>query len=263
MSFTNKVVIVTGASAGIGAATAKLFAKEGVKLSLVGRNVQKLKETEKECKALSGLEPLSIVADLSNEDEARGVISKAIERFGKLDVLVNNAGVSGLTSILDPSYVAEFDRIQTTNIRAVVVLTHAALPHLIKTKGNIVNVSSIASLTPAATLSPYCTSKTALNQFSRCIALEVGPKGVRVNIVAPGPVNTEIHKSTGMTDEQIAESGNHMPLGFLTESEEIGDMILYLASEKAKSITGSVHVVDVGAALNGMNTTLNYLRGYY
>ncbi|GBP85327.1 3-oxoacyl-[acyl-carrier-protein] reductase FabG [Eumeta japonica] len=260
MSFKDKVVIVTGSSSGIGAATAKLFAREGAKVTLVGRNVNKLKNIERECTELGGVQPLTIVADVSKDEEAKAIVQKTVEHHGKLDVLVNNAGIGSFSSILDTNYMTEFDRIITTNLRAVVVTTNAALPHLIQSKGNIINISSISGVCPTPAMSHYCTSKAALDHFSRSIAAEVASKGVRVNIVSPGPVKTDITHTMGISDEQVEIMGKSTPLGFLIKSEEVGELVLYLASSKAKSITGSTFVIDVGSTLQGITSSLEILK---
>ncbi|GBP08308.1 2,5-dichloro-2,5-cyclohexadiene-1,4-diol dehydrogenase [Eumeta japonica] len=147
-----------------------------------------------------------------------------------------------------------------TNLRAAVVITHAALPHLVKTKGNIINVSSIAGMSPSAGIGHYCTSKAALDQFSRCVALEVAPKGVRVNTINPGPVRTDIFRNIGLSDERLHANGKGLPLGFVSETEEVGNLMLYLASDKARSITGSSFVIDVGALLIGANTVMEIIQ---
>ncbi|GBP85338.1 11-beta-hydroxysteroid dehydrogenase-like 2 [Eumeta japonica] len=134
MSFTNKVVIVTGSSSGIGASTAILFAREGAKVTITGRNVEKLNKVEKEIDKLTGNKPLAIVADISKEDDAIGIVNKTVSHFGKLDVLVNNAGVVSYRGIFDSDYLTEFDRIMSTNLRAAATMTYAAMPHLVTTR---------------------------------------------------------------------------------------------------------------------------------
>ncbi|GBP08336.1 Glucose 1-dehydrogenase 2 [Eumeta japonica] len=256
MSYEGKVVIVTGSSAGIGAAAAKLFAQEGAKLTLTGRDVERLRQVESECERLSGVRPLVIAADVCADDAARAVVDGTAEHFGRIDVLVNNAGTSSITNILAPDYLVEYDRIMATNLRAAVVITHAALPHLVKTKGNIINVSSMGGMSPAAGIGHYCTSKAALDQFSRCVALKVAPKGVRINTINPGPVRLNIFRSICLSNEQRQANEKHLPSEFILEPEEVGNLMLYLASDKARSITGSSFVIDVGALLIGANTVM-------
>lgn len=255
MSFSDKVVIVTGASSGIGAATAKLFAQEKAHVTMVGRNVEKLTNVSNDIKTKTGVEPLVVVADVSKEDEARGIVEKTIQKYGKLDILINNAGVVAYTSIFNEDYLKEFDRIMGINLRAVVVMTHAAAGHLVKTKGNIVNVSSIGSTLSSALLSVYGSSKAGLDHFSRCIALEFAKEGVRVNVVNPGPVKTDIGLTLGNTREELeagyVEASTKTPLKLISESEEVADIIAYLASDKAKSITGATYTLDCGVSLVG------------
>ncbi|XP_039962166.1 uncharacterized oxidoreductase TM_0325-like [Bactrocera neohumeralis] len=248
MSFSGKVVIVTGASSGIGAVTAEAFAKRGAKVVLVGRNIANLKTTETACKAANpNAELLLIAADVTVDAER--IINSTLEKFGKLDVLVNNAGILAYGNILDID-VEQFDSILNTNLRAVFLLTKLAAPHLIKTQGNIVNVSSINGLRAFPNASSYSTSKAALDQFTRCIALDLAAKNVRVNAVNPGVVVTNIHTRAGLTKEQYA---NHLrrakethALGRVGTTKEIADTIAFLASDEASFITGATVPVDGG-----------------
>lgn len=248
MSFVNKVVIVTGASSGIGEATAILFAKEGANVVLVGRNEEKLLNVYEKCVEF-GNKCLQVKADISNDGDAKRIIEKTIEIFGKLDVLVNNAGLIRFAKIQDDNIMEVFDTIINTNLRAQVLLTHLAIPYLIKTKGNIVNVSSVAGNVPPPmpTMTAYCVSKAALNHFTRGAAAEFAAHGVRVNTVSPGPVNTNVLLSAGINDP--LEKLFPTPLQRISEPHEIGDLILFLASDKAQAITGSEFVSDNGFML--------------
>ncbi|XP_011179018.1 uncharacterized oxidoreductase TM_0325 [Zeugodacus cucurbitae] len=248
MSLAGKVVIVTGASSGIGASAAESFAKQGSKVVIVGRNEANLKATEAACKAAnSKVELLVIAADVTTNAEK--IINSTIERFGQLDVLVNNAGVGEMGSILDID-VDQFDRIMNINVRSVFLLTKYAAPHLIKTQGNIVNVSSVAGLRSFPGASVYCTSKAALDQFTRCIALDLAPKNVRVNAVNPGVIVTEFHKRLGMSAEDYAKYLEHSKsthaLGRVGEPKEVADAILYFASDSSSFITGATLPIDGG-----------------
>ncbi|XP_035439562.2 3-oxoacyl-[acyl-carrier-protein] reductase FabG-like [Spodoptera frugiperda] len=250
MSFQDKVVIVTGASSGIGAATAIKFAEEGAKVVLVGRNQEKLNNVSKKCG-----NPLIIAADVSKDEDAKRVIEETLRYFGGIDVLVNNAGIGSRTNIQDKDVIPVFDRIMSTNLRAVVVLTHLAVPHLVKSKGNIVNVSSVAGYQVFQGSFAYCTSKAGLDHFTRAVALELAPHGVRVNAINPGPVRTDILENMGITKE-IAEATfdrmrNTTALQRVSESDEVADLILFIASDKSKAITGSSIVTDNGTLLKG------------
>ncbi|XP_036320189.1 uncharacterized oxidoreductase TM_0325-like [Rhagoletis pomonella] len=248
MSLAGKVVIVTGASSGIGVTTAEAFAKQGAQLAIVGRNAANLKTTEAACKAINHkVEILTIAADVTVDAER--IINETIAKFGQLDVLVNNAGIGGLGDILSIG-VDQLDSILNTNLRSVLVLTKFAAPHLIKTQGNIVNVSSIAGLRAFANASVYCTSKAALEQFSRCIALDLAPHSVRVNVVSPGTIVTQFHKRLGMSDEQYAqylERGKQThALGRIGTTKEVADAIIFLAGDTASFVTGATIPLDGG-----------------
>ncbi|XP_011200677.2 uncharacterized oxidoreductase TM_0325-like [Bactrocera dorsalis] len=248
MSLAGKVVIVTGASSGIGAATAEEFAKLGSKVVLTGRNEANLKATETACKAAnSKVELLLITADVTTDAEK--IIKTTIEKFGQLDVLVNNAGYGELGSILDID-VDQFDRVMNTNVRSVFLLTKYAAPHLVKTQGNIVNVSSLVGLRAFADASVYCTSKAALDQFTRCIALDLAPKNVRVNAVNPGVIVTDFHRRLGMSKEEnvkfLEDSKAKHALGRVGQPKEVADAIIFLASDSASFITGATLPIDGG-----------------
>lgn len=187
------------------------------------------------------------------EFDNESFIAKTIERFGQLDVLVNNAG-AGVTRSADFPTLADFDYLYKTNLRSVFHLTSLAVPHLLKTKGNVVNVSSIAGIRAYATLLPYCVSKYALDQFTKCVALELAPKGVRVNSVNPGVIVTNFHQNIGMSkesyDEYLASCKTSHPIGRPGTSSEVAHAIAFLADNKAASfVTGTLLPVDGGRIL--------------
>ncbi|XP_018802393.1 PREDICTED: uncharacterized protein LOC108977244 [Bactrocera latifrons] len=248
MSLAGKVVIVTGASSGIGAITAEEFAKQGSKVVITGRNEANLKATEAACKAAnSKVELLLITADVTVDAER--IINSTIDKFGQLDVLVNNAGYGEGGSILDIN-VDQYDKIFDTNVRAVFLLTKYAAPHLIKTQGNIVNVSSVAGLRSFSDLSVYCTSKAALDQFTRCIALDLAPKNVRVNAVNPGLIVTKFYQGFGISEADYAKYLEHSKsthaLGRVGQPKEVADVIIFLASDSSSFITGATLPIDGG-----------------
>ncbi|XP_053608503.1 3-oxoacyl-[acyl-carrier-protein] reductase-like [Plodia interpunctella] len=245
MSFKNKVVIVTGASSGIGAATAIAYAKEDADVVLVGRNETKLAKTEAKC-VENGKSPFVIKADVSKPDEAKKIIDDTIAKFGKLDILVNNAGIADVATVVSENAMEVFDRIMNTNLRAVVYLTNLAANHLIQTKGNIVNISSVAGRAVLDGLSAYMTSKAGLDHYSRGAAKEFAKFGVRVNVISPGPVITDIQQTLPADFEPETRP---MPLERFSEAEEIADLILFLSGDKAVGITGSNFVSDNGMLL--------------
>lgn len=249
MDFTDKVIIVTGASSGIGAAAAVHFAELGGLLTIVGRNVEKLNETSGKIVALKAQPPLVVQADMSNEKDIERIVSETLGKFGRIDVLVNNAGILERGTIEDTS-LAQYDRVMNTNIRAVYQLTMLAVPELIKSKGSIVNVSSVNGIRSFPGVLAYNVSKAAVDQFTRCVALELALKGVRCNAVNPGVIITEIHKRGGMDEETYAKFLEHSrtthALGRPGQVDEVTGVIAFLASDKASFITGASLPVDGG-----------------
>jgi NAD(P)-dependent dehydrogenase (short-subunit alcohol dehydrogenase family) len=155
--FSGKVILITGSSSGIGAGIAEEFSKAGAQVVITGRNANNLSEVGKQCLKVSpkGLKPLQVVADVSKEEDCKRLIDTTIEKFGKLDVLVNNAGKGHITPIEDTKILEKFDDLMNANLRSVVNLTQLSVKHLEKTKGNIINISSVAGITPVCLL---CTS---------------------------------------------------------------------------------------------------------
>ncbi|XP_072934057.1 3-oxoacyl-[acyl-carrier-protein] reductase FabG-like [Epargyreus clarus] len=249
MSLKDKAVIVTGGGSGIGASIAMDFAKEGANVAIVGRNVDKLIAIAKKCTAI-GNEVLVIRADVSKDEDAIRIVQKTVDKFGKLDVLVNNAGVSRPGCVLEGDILQAYDMVMNTNLRAVMHLTTLATPHLIKTKGNIINISSAFGLMPCAgsEVLNYSISKAALNQFTRCAANELASLGIRVNAVSPGPVETDILVNSDFPGDWN-DFRARTALDRVAHPQEIADLVLFLASDKAKSITGSNFVSDNGMLL--------------
>lgn len=249
MSFSNKVVLITGASSGIGAATAVHFALEKASLVIVGRNEENLRKIEKECNSASSNSTLVIVADVTIETNVQKIIDETIKTFGRLDVLVNNAGILEKGSIEDTS-LEQFDRLMNTNVRSMYHLTMLAVPYLIQSKGSIVNVSSVTGTRSFPGVLSYCVSKAAVDQFTKCVALELAPKGVRVNSVNPGVIITEIHKRGGMDEksynEFLEKCKETHALKRPGEAKEVASAILFLASDASSFITGELLHVDGG-----------------
>lgn len=243
--FSGKVALVTGATSGIGQACATAFAQAGAKVVCVGRKAGELKEIEETI----GAEVLTIEADLAETQAAARVVARALEVFGGIDVLVNAAGHISNGTIENTSLTA-WDDMMNVNVRAPFQLMQQALPSLIERRGNIVNVSSVTGLRAFPGVLAYCVSKAALDQLTRCASLELAAKGVRVNAVNPGVVVTQIHKRGGMNDEAYAAFLEHSktthPLGRTGRPEEIAELVLFLASDKASWITGATYSIDGG-----------------
>jgi NAD(P)-dependent dehydrogenase (short-subunit alcohol dehydrogenase family) len=245
-----KVAIVTGATSGIGRATALRFAEAGARVALIGRNAQALNGVAGEIQ-LNGGEALAIRADVTVQPIARRIVAQTVEQFGGIDVLVNAAGhiVSGS---IEETTLATWDAMMNVNLRAVFNLMQQAVSHLVERRGNVVNVSSVTGLRAFPGVLAYCVSKAGLDQLTRCAALELAPKGVRVNAVNPGVVVTEIHRRGGMSQKEykafLERSKETHPIGRVGQPFEVAELILYLASERASWITGATYSIDGGRA---------------
>src|SRR6266404_3364907 len=250
-SFAGEVVFVTGATSGIGHAVALKFAAASARVVALGRNQSALREVETAIKDAGG-EPLTLAVDITNIGESQRAIDETVNKFGGLDVLVNAAGHISTGSIENTS-LAAWDAMMNVNLRAVFQLMQIAAPYLTKTKGNIVNVSSVTGLRSFPGVLAYCVSKAGVDQLTRCAALELAPQGVRVNAVNPGVVVTEIHKRGGMSTENYENFLEHSktthPIGRVGDPKEIAELVFYLASEKAAWITGATYPIDGGRAL--------------
>lgn len=183
MNFAGKVVLITGASSGIGARTAQKFAQLGASLSLTGRKLENLEKVASECKGSE--KPFIVCGDITNENDTKRIFDETIKKFGKLDVLVNNAGIIE-TGTIENTTLEQYDRVMNTNIRSIYYLTMLAVPHLIKTNGSVVNVSSVNGIRSFPGVLAYNLSKACVDQFTRCVALELASKNVRINSVNPG-----------------------------------------------------------------------------
>jgi NAD(P)-dependent dehydrogenase (short-subunit alcohol dehydrogenase family) len=246
-----RVIMVTGATSGIGRAVAKRFAQSSSRIICVGRDRSALDDVENEIKTV-GSDALPVRVDITVDDDVTRAVDEAVSKTGRLDVLVNAAGHISTGTIEDTS-LTSWDAMMNVNLRSVFRLMQLAAPHLARTQGNIVNVSSVTGLRSFPGVLAYCVSKAGLDQLTRCAALELAPKGVRVNAVNPGVVITEIHKRGGMGEADyekfLERSKTTHPLGRVGQPSEIAELVFYLASESASWITGATYQIDGGRAL--------------
>jgi NAD(P)-dependent dehydrogenase (short-subunit alcohol dehydrogenase family) len=235
-----KVALVTGAGTGIGKGIALMFAHQGAKVVIAARRIEKLDET-----AQLAPESISCIRmDLNNEAERARALETVIERHGKLDVLVSNAGAQLWKNFADTSN-EEIDEIYLTNLSSTVRFVKQAVPYLEASKGNIVIISSTAGryvLSPSQLLSVYGASKAGLNQFTRAVAPELGPKGIRINAVAPGLTRGEYADEGVDTNDAATQDWirSVTPLGRMGEPEDIARVVTFMASDMASWVTGQV-----------------------
>lgn len=244
-----KVCIVTGASGGIGSATAQLFVQEGARVLLVDRESAKLEAIASEL----GGHASYLAADVSSAQDAQRYVAAAVERFGRLDVLFANAGIEGQVSPIVDLAPEELDRVFGVNVRGVFLGMKYAIPQIAKQGGgSIVITASIASLVGSPGLAAYVTSKHALLGLMRCAAIEAAPLHIRVNTVNPGPIDNRMMRGI---EGQIAPGHEsdvkhgfegQVPLARYGKNEEIARLALFLASEDASYCTGGVFVADGG-----------------
>ncbi len=248
--FAGRVCLVTGASSGIGRACAQALAREGARVVAAGRRQARLDEVVTQARAL-GAEAVAVRGDVRDEDVCRSWVRTAVDRFGGLDGLVNAAGVMGSGGLLETEP-AEWDRTLDTNLRAMYLLTRAAAPELIKRRGAVVNLSSVAGPRPYANLMAYVVSKAGVDAFTRCAALDLAPHGVRVNALNPGVVVTELQTATRAVADYPAfleRSKATHPLGRVGQPEEIAALVLFLLGDESSWITGATIPIDGGRAL--------------
>jgi NAD(P)-dependent dehydrogenase (short-subunit alcohol dehydrogenase family) len=244
-------VVVTGGSSGIGRATALKFARAGAAVLVVGRNHESLLEVVSEMTA-SGGRGAALAADVTSADAPARIVAAALDHLGGLTTLVNAAGIIG-SGTVENTTDEQWDTMLDINLRAPFRLMRAATAPLAESKGSIINVSSVTGLRSFPGVLAYCVSKSGVDQLTRCAALELAPKGVRVNAVNPGVVVSNLHRRGGMNEDSYAAFLEHSkathPLGRAGEPAEIADLIFFLASPDAGWITGETISIDGGRHL--------------
>ncbi len=241
----NKVALITGGSTGIGQTIALTFANEGAKVLITGRNEETLKNSAKQHENIS-----YIIADVGIPSNSLKCIKHVEKSYGGLDVLINNAGVAFFAPLEHTALEDHFDPMFNINVRGLYEMTRLALPLLEKSNGVIISTTSGAAVSPMANGAAYSATKAAVVALSKAWAREFAPKGIRVNVVSPGPIETPIFGKMGMPKEQVSEMLKgivaQVPLGRIGSPEDIAKAFLYLASDDASYVTGSQLMVDGG-----------------
>ncbi|MCC9137214.1 SDR family NAD(P)-dependent oxidoreductase [Pontibacter silvestris] len=245
-----KVAIVTGGGSGIGEAICKKFAKEGAKVVVAGLPEDPVEDVVKEIQETGGV-AIPFSGDLSSLANAQSCVELAVKQYGKLDILINNAGTFPETNMLSDFTEEAFDYLLKNNNKTVFAMSKAALPELQKTKGNIVTAGSESGILGIAQNVPYGASKGFNHAFTKGLAAEQAQKGVRCNVVAPGPIDTGwTHKETGPMDSQMEKMVTQATiLGRRGTPEEVANVYLFLASDEASYVSGAVYPVDGGTLI--------------
>lgn len=249
----DKIALITGGAAGIGLETARLFLAEGAKVVLVDLTGDDL------ARAADGLDGgdavLTVAADVSSVDDTAAYVAAALDRFGRIDVFFNNAGIEGRVAPLVDQSIEDFDRVMTVNVRGAFLGLQHVLPGMIERRsGSVINMSSIAGLQGSPNVAPYITSKHAIVGLTRAAAIEAAPANVRVNSVHPSPVNTRMMRSLeeGFSPGKAADVQKQLqasiPLARYGEPLDVANLVLFLASDESAFITGGQFPVDGGLA---------------
>lgn len=271
--YNDKVVVVTGSSRGIGKAIAKEFAKNGYSVVLNARDEEEIKQASKEIEEETkqnddnnNSKIALVVGDISQEQTSQSLIEEAIKRFGRLDVLVNNAGISGTSKKINELTTDDWQKVIDINLKGAFICTREALKHMLQnnsktsqgysdTKNNdngnysIINISSVHESIPQSESTPYAASKGGMMMLTKTVALEVADKGIRVNGIAPGAIATDMNKDMLEDEEKKNQEEQNIPMHRIGRPEEIASVALFLASPAASYITGTTIYVDGGLTL--------------
>jgi len=255
MLLENKVAIITGAGTGIGEAIAHKFAREGARLALGGMSTDPVRDVAETIVAAGGDAEFHL-GDLAEEVEARALVNLALQRFGRIDVLVSNAGIFIANASTEVYRIEDFDLTLRCNVRTAFLLTKLVLPHLRKSHGNIVYTGSEAGLNGSPMFTPYGGSKGFLHAFMKGVALEQAPYGVRANCVCPGPIDTAWTRGgdSPIAPEEQRIIDTMVPLGRRGTPEEIANIFAFLASDQASYVTGALWLADGGVTPAKANT---------
>ncbi|WOF22403.1 glucose 1-dehydrogenase [Microbacterium betulae] len=243
---TGRKALVTGADSGIGAATVIAFAREGADVVL-----SYLPEEEEDAQRIvriaegSGAKAVAVPGDLRDRDYARELVARTVEELGGIDILVNNAGKQVYNEEISTLPDEQIDATLATNVSAMFWITKEAVPHL-PAGASVINTTSIQAYSPSPVLVDYATTKAAINAFTKALAQQLAPRGIRVNAVAPGPIWTPLQVSDGQPQDKIAEFGESTPLGRMGQPAELAPAYVFLASAESSYVLGETLNVNGG-----------------
>jgi NAD(P)-dependent dehydrogenase (short-subunit alcohol dehydrogenase family) len=244
-SLSGRTAVITGAGKGLGKAMALALAESGAIVVMIGRNKETLAETEQLCAAF-GSGTLSITADVTNEDQVRAAEKQVVERYGKVNILINNAGINNRKPVTDFT-LSEWQAVINTNLNGAFLMTRSFVPHMKGGGyGRIINMTSIMSHISLPGRTAYSASKAGLLGFTKALALELAPDGITANGISPGPFATEMNLPVLNNPEANAQFVSRIPLGRWGKVEDIGKLVVYLCGEDASFITGTDILIDGG-----------------
>lgn len=247
MRLEGKIALVTGSSQGIGQAIAVRFAQEGANVVInYNRTPGGAEDALKQVEA-AGRRGLIVQANLSSTSDVRRLIATAVEHFGRLDVLVNNAGVETHAPFWEVTE-EDYDRVLDTNLKGVFFATQAMVQHLMQTKrkGKIINISSVHEELPFPNFAAYCASKGGIKMLTRNLSVELGPLGITINSIAPGAIETPINTKLLNDPKKLGALVSQIPLGRLGQTSDVSGLAVFLASSDSDYVTGATYFVDGG-----------------
>jgi len=245
-----KVAVITGGNAGIGEAIAKVFAREGASVVITGRRQGELDRVVSDIVKEQG-KAFAVAGSVTDEPHVQETVRRAVQQFGQLDILINNAGVGDFGKRLHEIDDATWAQVLNVNLTGVFRMMRAVLPQMIKQgKGAIINISSIASLVGLPTLPAYAASKGAIDAMTRALAVDYAREGIRCNVVNPGLIDTPMAAPLMNNPEQLNTILSHYPIRRAGKPEEVANMVLYLVSDEATWVTGGTFPIDGGMTIS-------------
>ncbi len=249
LALKGQVALVTGASRGIGRAIALAFADAGADVVVSSRKLPDLEKVAEEIRA-GGRQSLAVPAHNREPEDLRRLVATAAEKFGRIDILVNNAATNPVMAPLVDIEEKAFDQIMNTNVKGYFLMSQLCAQMMIKQGGgNIVNISSVGGVSPDPWLGVYCISKAAINMLTKAFAKELGEHNIRVNAIAPGVVKTKFSQALWTNEALMEEEFKHTPLKRIAEPEEVARLALHLVSPASAYITGQIIVMDGGGSV--------------